>query len=68
MANRNRRFALAAIALTFMFVAMAESALAATITVTTLADPAGAAGTCSLRQAITNCDPQKSATLMRHER
>jgi len=35
------------------------SALAATITVTTLADPTGASGTCSLRQAITNANGQR---------
>ena len=33
---------------------------AATITVTSLADPAGTAGTCSLRQAITNANSQNT--------
>jgi CSLREA domain-containing protein len=58
VANRNRRVALAATALTFMLVAMPGLARAATITVTTLADPTGAAGSCSLRNAITAANTQ----------
>jgi CSLREA domain-containing protein len=56
MADRNRRFALAAIALPFFLLMMSGLTRAATITVTTLADPAGVSGTCSLRQAITNAN------------
>ncbi|MGA9723090.1 MAG: hypothetical protein WBQ86_11570, partial [Candidatus Binatus sp.] len=60
MANRNRRFALAAIALTFMFVAMRGAARAATITVNSRSDPGGTLG-CSLRQAITNANAQNQS-------
>jgi len=56
MADRNRRFTLAAIALPFFLLMMSGLTRAATITVTTRADPAGASGTCSLRQAITNAN------------
>jgi CSLREA domain-containing protein len=56
VADRNRRFAFAAVAFSFFLLAMAGLARAATIFVTTEADPAGAAGTCSLRQAITNAN------------
>src|SRR5271167_4155826 len=60
VANRNRRFALTAIALTFLSGAMPGLARAATIMVTSLADP-GAAGVCSLRQAITNANGQNQS-------
>jgi CSLREA domain-containing protein len=56
MADRNRRFTVAAIALPFLILLMSGLTRAATITVTTLADPAGLSGTCSLRQAITNAN------------
>ncbi len=58
MSGLNRRFTLAAIALPFLLLAMAGLSRAATITVTTLADPSGAPGTCSLREAITNANGQ----------
>ena len=61
MADRNRRFALAAIALPSLLLAMAGLARAAIITVTTLADPTGASGTCSLRQAITNANGENQS-------
>ncbi|MGA3228484.1 MAG: CSLREA domain-containing protein, partial [Candidatus Binatus sp.] len=44
-----------------LFLAMSGLSRAATITVTTLADPTGARGTCSLRQAITNANGQNTA-------
>jgi len=52
MADRNRRFALAAIALPFLFLAMSGIGRANTITVTSLSDT-GATGICVLRDAIT---------------
>jgi len=58
MPGLNRRFTLAATALPLLFLAMSRLSRAATITVTTRADPTGARGTCSLRQAITNANGQ----------
>jgi hypothetical protein len=56
MADRNRRLAVAAVALTFLFLVMSGMARANTITVTSLSDT-GAIGICVLRDAITaaNC-------------
>jgi hypothetical protein len=61
IADRNRRVALRAIALIFLLVATPGLARAATITVTTLADPIGPPGTCSMRQAITNAVGQNQS-------
>src|SRR5271169_1218816 len=61
MADRNPRYALAAIALPFLFLVMSGLTRAATITVTTRADPAGVSGTCSLRQAITNANSKSQS-------
>ncbi len=61
MQGSNRRFTLAATALPLLFLAMSGLSRAATITVTTRADPTGARGTCSLRQAITNANGQNTA-------
>ncbi len=58
MPGSGRRFVLAAVALPFLLLAMLGLSRAATITVTTLADPSGAPGTCSLRQAMTNANGQ----------
>ncbi|MGA9720943.1 MAG: CSLREA domain-containing protein [Candidatus Binatus sp.] len=59
MANRNRRYALAAVALTFLFVAIPASARAATITVNSTMDDTNA-GHCTLREAITSANGTSS--------
>jgi CSLREA domain-containing protein len=59
--NRNRRFALAAIALTFIFVAMPELARAATITVQSALDDTNP-GHCTLREAINSANLASSGT------
>ena len=61
MANRKRRFALAAIALTFLFVAMPGAAHAATITVQSTLDDTNA-GHCTLREAINSANGASSGT------
>jgi CSLREA domain-containing protein len=61
MADRKRRFALAAIALTFLFVAMPQLARAATITVQSTLDDTNP-GHCTLREAINSANGASSGT------
>ncbi len=61
MGDRERCFALAAIALTFMFVAMPESARAATITVQSTVDDTNP-GHCTLREAINSANASGGTT------
>ena len=61
MAGSSRRSIFAAILVPLLVLAMAGWARAATITVTTVADPSGASGSCSLRQAITNANNQNQS-------
>ncbi len=60
MADRNRRFALGAIALSFFFLVMSGSARAASITVNSLAS-GSVAGACTLQDAVTSANNQASA-------
>jgi hypothetical protein len=56
------RFRLSAVVFTaLIFIAIGSTARAATITVSTLSDPTGSAGTCSLHDAITSANT-KAAT------
>lgn len=61
MADRKRRFVLAAIAVTFMFVAMPGAARAATITVQTALDDTNP-GHCTLREAINSANGASTGT------